>query len=160
LGVASSKALYPAATVWVSPRFRERHPDLPADRSLDGDATDTWGSEVEHLVFAGSKFLDEVVFLHRPSKTLIVTDLIQRHRPDAESWFWRIVKGWAGVLGDEGGTSRDLRWTFRDRTAARRSAEQVLDWDFDRLIISHGTCVHENAKDVVARAFTWLTEPR
>jgi hypothetical protein len=156
LGVAPCKALYPSATVWVSPRFQDRHPHLPADRVLDGEALDAWGDDIDHVLFAGSFFLDEVVFFHRRSRTLIVTDLIQRHEP-SNSRFWRILKGWAGVLGDSGGTSRDLRWSFRDRAAARRSMERILEWDFERLVISHGTCVHESAKDTVARAFAWLT---
>jgi hypothetical protein len=87
---------------------------------------------------------------------LIVTDLIQRHDPHGQSWWWRVVKGWAGVLGSEGGTSRDLRWTFRDKAAARRSAERILAWDFDRLVIAHGACVEHGARAVVARAFAWL----
>jgi hypothetical protein len=156
LGVEPWKRRYPSATVWVSPRFVERHPELPADHVLAGGAPAAWAGEIDQHVFSGSSFLDEVVFLHRPSKTLIVTDLIQRHERAAEGWFWRAVKGWAGVLGDAGGTSRDLRWTFRDRAAARASAEHILGWDFERLVISHGACVHENAKAVVTEAFAWL----
>jgi len=156
LGIESTSALYPNATVWVSPRFHDRHPNLPGKRLLSEDAKNAWGTEFDHVLFDGSLFLDEVVFLHRRSRTLIVTDLIQRHDRGAQSWFWWVVKIWAGVLGDEGGTSRDLRWTFRDRAAARQCAAKILEWDFDRLIISHGTCVRENAKDVVKRALAWL----
>jgi hypothetical protein len=156
LGVEPWSQTYPSATVWVSPRFPKRHPDVKADHVLDDDAPAAWAEEIDQHVFAGSGFLDEVVFLHRASKTLVVTDLIQRHEPNNQSWFWRITKSWAGVLGDDGGTSRDLRWTFRDRDAARRSAEHILDWEFDRLVISHGACVHENAKAVVAKALAWL----
>lgn len=156
LNIAPWKAQHPEATTWVSPRFRRRSPHLPADHALDDQAPNAWRDEIDQHVFRGSRFLDEVFFLHRPSRTLIVTDLIQRHDPQAESPFWRVVKGWAGVLGDEGGTSRDIRLLFRDRRAARRSAEHVLAWDFDRLVVSHGSCVPSNAKQVVARAFAWL----
>ena len=100
-------------------------------------------------------FLDEVVFCHRASRTLIVTDLIQRHDADAQPWFWRIVKGWAGVLG-KGGTARDLRASFRDRDAARRSRELIMGWDFENLVISHGACMSGGAKPYVNDAFAWL----
>jgi hypothetical protein len=156
LGIASWKAQHPTATTWVSPRFQRRSPRLPADHVLDDHAPAAWRDEIEQHVFRGSRILDEVIFLHRQSRTLLVTDLIQRHDPHAESPFWRVVKGLAGVLGDAGGVSRDLRLTFRDRKAARRSAEHVLAWDFDRMVISHGSCVHANAKESVARAFAWL----
>jgi hypothetical protein len=156
LGVAPWKAQHAEATVWVSPRFRRRSPHLPADHVLDDQPPEAWHDEIDQHVFRGNRLLDEVLFLHCPSRTLIVTDLIQRHDPRTASPFWRLVKGWAGVLGDEGGTSRDLRLMFRDRQAARRSAEHVLAWDFDRLVVSHGSCIPAHAKEAVARAFAWL----
>lgn len=156
LGIEPWKAIYPDARVWVSPEFKQRHPKTCADETLDNNAPSTWSAEIDQHMFEGSTFLDEVLFLHRPSRTLIVTDLIQKHDPDTQFWFWRFVKGAAGILGKEGGTARDLRASFRDRPAARRSLETVLSWDFDKLIISHGFCVHEGAKVGVEKAFSWL----
>ena len=98
-----------------------------------------------------------MVFLHRSSKTLILTDLIQRHDPRLDSWLWRRVKRAVGVLGEGGGVARDLRLTFSDRVAARESVATILGWDFDRVVLSHGFCMTENAHRVVERAFLrWL----
>ena len=155
LGIVPWKARYPAAEVWVSPRFRERHPRAHADHVLGADDPRAWASEIEVLCFEGSSFLDEVVFFHRRSGTLIVTDLIQRHDPAGESRFWRIVKRRVGVLGQRGGTALDLRVSFSDRDAARASAEALLRWDFDRVSIAHGACITEHAHDTVERAFAW-----
>lgn len=155
IGIVPWKKRYPSAVVWVSPGFAERHEDIPFDAALGG-GNPHWQNEIDEHVFLGSSWFDEVVFLHRASKTLIVTDLIQKHEPDAQSWFWRRVKRYVGVLGVDGGTAKDLRATFRDKAAARRSREHVLAWDFDNLIVSHGLCVQGSARSSVSRALSWL----
>lgn len=155
LGIEPWKARYPWAEVWVSPRFRERHAAATFDYVL-GRAVPAWSDAIESLSFEGSDFLDEVVFFHKPSRTLILTDLIQRHDPNEETAFWRFVKGRVGVLGESGGTARDLRLTFSDRTAARDSAETLLRWNFDRAVIAHGTCITEDAHRIVEQAFDWV----
>ncbi len=159
LGVTPWHQLYPAAEVWVSPRFSERHPGLHVDHVLASSGAEPWLDEIDQHAFGGSSFFDEVVFLHRRSKTLILTDLVQRHDPSKESWFWRLVKGATGVLGDDGGTARDLRAVFRDRTAARESAAEILTWDFEQVIISHGRCITERARAQLERAFAWALAP-
>ena len=92
LGVEPWKERCPSAEVWVSPRFCERHPDISVDHVLGADAPQAWRNQIDILYFGGSSFLDEVVFYHRLSRTLIITDLIQRHDPTGESWFWRLIK--------------------------------------------------------------------
>ena len=155
LGVGPWKEQYPSADVWVSPRFRERHPDAPVEHVIGTDAPQAWGDQIDVLCFGGSRFLDEVAFYHRHSGTLILTDLIQRHDPTGESWFWRFVKRTVGVLGPSGGTAKDLRSTFGDLNAARASAKALLRWDFDRVVIAHGMCITEDAYRTVEKAFDW-----
>ncbi len=155
LGVEPWKKRHPAAEVWVSPQFRKRHPDAPVDHVIGADAPPAWSSQIDYLCFGGNIFLDEVVFFHHNSRTLIVTDLIQRHDPAKETFFWRFGKRLAGVLGDKGGTAIDLRSAFRDRAAARASAEKLLRWNFDRVVIAHGKCITENARSTVEKAFDW-----
>lgn len=155
LGLEPWKQRYPDARVWVSPQFSKRHPSIAADGVLGESAPEAWRGVIGQLFFAGSKLLDEMIFCHHASRTLIVTDLIQRHDPTHEKWFWQLGKRVAGVLGESGGTAIDLRLSYRDRAAARQSVERILDWDFDRLIISHGLCVQQGAKDVVRRALAW-----
>lgn len=157
LGIEPWKALYPSATVWASPAFSERHPDITIDALLSNDVEAPWNSEIDHCVIEGHAVLDEVEFLHKPSKTLIITDLIQKHEAARNPWIWRGVKHMAGILGKGGGVPVDIRLSIRDKAAARRSIETILAWDFDNLIIAHGHCLHAGAKDDVARAFDWIT---
>ncbi|MEL7028546.1 MAG: DUF4336 domain-containing protein [Pseudomonadota bacterium] len=160
LGVAPWRAAYPSAKVWASPAFSTRHPTIPVDEVLSPDVDPPWSRDIDHCIIDGHAVLDEVEFLHKPSGTLIVTDLIQRHDAARETWFWRWVKRMAGILGEDGGVPLDIKLSIRDRAALRRSIETVLDWEFDNLIIAHGHCRQGGAKDVVSRAFDWIVEAR
>ncbi|MBN7827016.1 DUF4336 domain-containing protein [Bowmanella dokdonensis] len=155
LGVQPWRERYPLAEVWVSPEFNERHPEIHAENSLLQNVNPQWADEIDYMCFEGSSFLDEVVFFHKRSRTLILTDLIQRHEAERESWFWRIVKRAGGVLGASGGTAYDLRFSFKNKEAAKASALSVLEWDFDRVVISHGMCITEDAHPYVEKAFEW-----
>ena len=157
LGIKPWKALYPSARVWASPAFGERHPDIAVDAALSNEVETPWSDEIDHCAIDGHAVLDEVAFLHRPSGTLILTDLIQKHEAAGAPLVWRGVKRMVGVLGREGGVPRDIRLSIRDRAAMRRSIDTILGWDFDNLIIAHGHCVKGGAREDVGRAFNWIT---
>ena len=157
LGIEPWKALYPSARVWASPGFNRRHPDIAVDAALTNDAEAPWSGEIDRCVIDGHAVLDEVAFLHRPSRTLIVTDFIQKHDAAGETWIWRGVKRMAGILGRDGGVPLDIRFSVRDKATMRRSIDTILGWDFDHLIIAHGHCLHGGAKEDVSRAVNWLT---
>lgn len=156
LGIEPWKALYPSAKVWASPGFNRRHPDIAVDALLTNDLAPAWSSEIDHCAIEGHSFLDEVAFLHKPSRTLIITDWIQKHETAGEAWMWRSIKRMAGILGKDGGVPLDVKLSIRDKTALRRSLEKILGWDFDNLIIAHGHCLQGGAKEDVSRAFAGI----
>ncbi|MGH9647172.1 MAG: hypothetical protein ACRD4E_10180, partial [Bryobacteraceae bacterium] len=43
---------------------------------------------------------------------------------------------------------------WKDKIAARTSMETILGWDFDKIILSHGDNIMENAKETARRAWT------
>lgn len=157
LGIEPWRTLYPAARVWTSPEFPKRHPDIAVDELLTNDIAASWRSEIDLCVIEGHAFLDEVAFIHKPSKSLIITDLIQKHDAEKDIWLWRGVKRMVGVLGEDGGTSLDIKLSIRDKRAMRRSIEHMLSWDFDNLIIAHGHCLRGGARKEVERALKWIT---
>ncbi|MDF1790979.1 MAG: DUF4336 domain-containing protein [Thalassobaculaceae bacterium] len=155
-GIAPWQDEWPDAETWVSPGFRERHPNIPFTGTLSDAPPEGWAADIDQRVFAGHALLDEVVFLHRASGTLIVTDLIQKHMAAGEAWVWLLIKRLAGVWGPRGGTAPDIRFGFRDRDMARAARDHILAWDFDRLILSHGLCLKHGAKEEVRRVWAFL----
>jgi hypothetical protein len=45
---------------------------------------------------------------------------------------------------------------MKDRAAARASIERILEWDFDRIVISHGEVTERDGKRQFQQAFAWL----
>lgn len=153
LGIEPWKAHCPAAKVWASPAFSTRHPDIVLDEALTNGVDTIWSGEISHRAVEGHAILDEVVFLHKPSKTLIITDLIQKHEAASEPWFWRSVKRLNGIWGAGGGVPRDVQLSIQNKAAFRRSLDAILAWDFENLAIAHGHCLRGGAKEDVSRAF-------
>lgn len=100
-------------------------------------------------------FLDEVVFYHRHSRSLIVADLLF-NISEIDSWLTRTLA--RVVIGRYPGCrfARLYKPVVFDRRAFRDSIEHVLEWDFDRIIVGHGTIVHTAGKVAFRDAFRWL----
>jgi hypothetical protein len=45
---------------------------------------------------------------------------------------------------------------IRDRKAARESVAKILEWDFDRVIVTHGDVLESSGKAKFAAAFAYL----
>jgi Domain of unknown function (DUF4336) len=149
--------LFPQARLWTPKRspLTLGGPALPAGTLADGPQPD-WSADLDQVAFKGNPLIEEVVFLHRESRTLIMDDLIQIHAPAAGRPLRNALSRFGGVAAPEGGVPVDIRLSFIHRGAARRCLATLLSWDFDKLIIAHGPCVESGAKDFVRRAFRWL----
>ncbi len=147
---------FPDAKVWVAPDLPGKLPKLTFYGVLGETPETSWKDDIDQVYFQGSNILPEMIFFHRQSRTLIVTDFIQNHDPAKNNWFWKIVKRFNGVLAPHGGVPKDLRLTIRDRKLAIASFERILEWDFQRIIVSHGICINDNARAFFQKSFDWL----
>ena len=155
-------ALFPDAELWASRRtpFTLQKGKLPLSGILGDEPPEAWRDDFDQLAFKGNPLIEEVLFLHKPSRTVILDDLIQIHPRVKGRLFRNALFKLEGVEAPQGGVGLDIRLTFIHRTLARRSLEKLLSWDFDKLIIAHGPCIERNAKPFVERAFRWLDRPR
>ena len=49
-----------------------------------------------------------------------------------------------------------MRLGIRDRRAARASVDKILQWDFDRIIVTHGDVLETGGHERFAAAFAFL----
>ncbi len=120
--------------------------------AADGTLPGTWAkdlqSEVECLLFEGTRMLGEVTLFHRPSRTLILTDIAFNMRT-ATKGFEKMFFKW-NQIDHRFGPSRIFRNLFvRDRAQARASFERMLEWDFDRVIVNHGDVLESGGKSAI-----------
>lgn len=95
--------------------------------------------------------LQEYVFYHRPSRTLILTDLAFNIGTDVPMWT-KIFFSLNDAYG-KFGPSRLMRSMITDKTAFKASLAALLEWDFEQIIVSHGDIVEQDGKNVLRRAF-------
>jgi hypothetical protein len=150
--------LFPEAQLWVSrstPMTLKGGP-LPLTGVLSDAPYHGWADDLDQLAFKGSPLIEEVLFLHKESGTVMLDDLIQVHPIVKGKPLRNALAKLGGVASPYGGVALDIRLSFTDRDLARRSLEKLLSWNFDKLIIGHGDCIEKDAKPFVERAFRWL----
>lgn len=148
--IADFKALYPNATVWAVPGLEVKKPALPIDSTIECDASSSW-DELEYIFFDGLKTLglggfdslNECVFFHPGSHTLILTDIAVHF----DESFPMLTQLSTRVLGGY----KKLSPTLLERIATekekvRESVEKVLEWDFERVVMAHGSVIERDGK--------------
>lgn len=147
---------WPEARLHAPPGLAARRRDLNFHAELGDQADPAWADEIDQVVFRGSFAMEEVAFFHRPSRTAIIGDLVQRHDPAN----FRGVKGMLmrldGLVGERGSTPREWRASFLRRAPARNARARLLAWKPDRLLIAHGDNAQEGATEILARALSWM----
>lgn len=153
LHLASAHRAFPEAKLFASPGLSPKVPDLPFDDGLGDAPSPIWAADLEQRVVRGSRVMQEVVFFHAASRTLIVADLCEHFGPHSP-WSLRVLTRLARMYGRPR-MPPDWQLSFRDRAATRESFERILAWDFDRVILAHGALLESGAKAVFEREYAW-----
>lgn len=160
-GIPGWQGACPEAATWAAPGVRERAAKMGAqirwDRDLVDGAPGDWAGEMEQLVVEGSRLHREVVFFHRASRTLILTDLIENFEPDRVGFWQRRLMRMAGILDPDGKAPADMRRSFgrRGRKLLRGAVERMIAWEPERVILSHGRWYDRDGVSELRRAFRW-----
>lgn len=155
------RAAFTHADVYLAPRIKDQaggHIDFDG-LPLDHAGGYPWDGDIATLPVTGS-FLTEVEFFHRPSRTLVLTDLIENFEPDK---LGSVVMRWltwiGGVLDPDGQMPRDMRLTFRRQNPQLRAAvEKMISWHPERIILAHGRWYDRDGAGELRRAFRWLLD--
>jgi hypothetical protein len=121
---------------------------------LTGTPPGLWSGVLEQVEIGGMPGVQEVVFVHRPTRTLLLTDLCFNVR-SAPNLFTRVFMKLNGAYGHFG-PSRVGRGFMKDRAAVRASVDRLLALDFERIVMGHGDVVQSGGRAELERAFAWL----
>jgi len=147
---------WPDARVHAPPGLVTRKPEIHFHAELGDEADPAWGADIDQTIFRGSLVMEEVAFLHRPSRTAIFCDLVQRHDPAQMKGLKGMLMRLDGLVGEHGSTPREWRLSFLRRKSARAARAQVLAWEPERLVIAHGACAQKDATQILTRALAWM----
>jgi hypothetical protein len=159
--IAAWKRAFPQAVAWASPGVRERAASQNIEVAFDADLGDTaeagWSADLDQIVFRGSRYMEEVVFFHKKSRTVILADLIENFETEklgrVHGWATRL----AGATHPDGKAPLDLRMTFLGRKKeAKTSLSRMLEWNPEKVVMAHGRPYERDGAAELRRAFRWV----
>ncbi len=146
---------YPEARCFMADGVEKKIGTRPAGAADLGDEPDPlWKGVLEQIFVGGIPILNEFVFYHARSKSVILTDLCFHYDPPPGGWsgifLW--LDGAYGKLA----MSRLIGWVTKDRPAAREAIAKIMAWDFDAIVVTHGFNIPSGGKarfDEATRSF-------
>lgn len=148
---------FPDALTFVSPgvveRAASRKVALRFDAQLTNEPALQWDNEIDQKI-ADSGYHREVGFFHKPSHTLIISDLIENFEKHKMPWWTRPLLKIGGVCAPNGGMPRDMAATFRRRRKHLSSlVREMIAWEPERIILAHGKWIECDGVNELKRAF-------
>ncbi|WP_193975631.1 DUF4336 domain-containing protein [Microcoleus sp. LEGE 07076] len=152
---------YPDARLYASPRLAPKRKDLTFYKTLSTDISEPeWAGQIDQCLFgSGNGLIDELVFFHRASRTVIFTDLVMDFDPVTLSLLSRVTTQWNQMYQH---TPRGVQLAhIFDRAFLQNSLKTLRDWEPERAIVAHSPWLCVEGKEQVANfldsAFDWLT---
>jgi Domain of unknown function (DUF4336) len=154
---------YPEAEFWAVNGILAKRPDLKPDKILI-ESTGNIGEDVLYLNFPAFRVFDvtgnmpfnEYLFLHRPSKTLVITDAAFNFGAESHGAI-RLLAKVLGMYGKLRPTFLE-RFALRDRESALATLHETLTWDFDRVIMAHGSIIQTQGKAQWRSSCEWYLQ--
>ena len=154
--LAEWAAAYPEAQVHAAPGLAQDVAGTAIHATLGDQPDPAWAGVLDQVVVRGNKITTEVVFFHRASATVLVTDLVQQI---PRGWFrgWRAVVARLDLMtAATPSVTRKFRLATADKAAAREGVGRMLEWPAERLVMAHGAPVRSGGQAALRAAFAWL----
>ncbi len=154
LHVAACQRAFPDAETWICPGIERKQRALRFDGVLGEPLPASMQAEFEQA-FVRGRLMAEVALLHRPTRTLLLVDLVERFGDDTPNVNW-VLRASSKLFGMWNRPTLAPEYRiggWMDRAAARAALEHILAWDFERVVIAHGDLVERDAKAVLRRAW-------
>ncbi|GAB4516032.1 MAG: DUF4336 domain-containing protein [Roseibium sp.] len=154
------KTAWPSAKLWGPQSTIDKRGDLAFEAALDAAAPSDWGGAIDLVRFAGSPVMDEVVFCHRPSATVILADLSENFSEHFLACHWKPWQRWIaglwGIVEGKGYAPLEWRLSFVNRRKARACKAKILSWAPEKVIMAHGEWRKTDGTAFLERAFSWV----
>jgi hypothetical protein len=142
---------FPEAVPFLADGVADKIGGAPSNaRPLLEEPDPLWKADLEQCAIPGAPKVNEIVFYHTASRTLVLTDFCFNFNPPPKGWtgFFLRLAGAHGKLA----VSRLMRSMLKDRSKLRDAVDRMLAWDFDRVIVTHGHNIETNAKQLFRAA--------
>jgi len=146
-------ARYPRAEVVGPDSAQSRNPRLRLTMRPEDPRYVDATPELAPIRIEGVPFLDETVFFHRASGSLIAADLLICAGP-RDHWTWKIAARIWGRYGTPK-TPPDVRTHTRPSAAAAESMAQLLALPLERILVAHADPITDRPVETLAEAWAF-----
>lgn len=153
--IKSAQDAFPGAETHICPGIEKKDPSIRYTKMLDDNPDPIWAADMDQVLIRGSRFIREVAFYHRESKTLLLVDVIENYGDNTTEVGGWLVFWWKFVfrMWNRPKPAPEYQIGWKDKAAAKQCFEKILSWDFERIIISHGDLIEEDAHRVARSAW-------
>lgn len=155
LHVESARSVFPSAKIWLHRGIFEKTTELAYDHILCNAPHESWENTLDQIEITGNRIMNEVAFYHIASQTLILVDAIENigdktpHTGPGLKFWWK----WVFHMWNKPKPAPEYQLGWKDKAAARRCLEQILEWDFNKIILAHGDLIENNAREIAKQAW-------
>ena len=156
LFVTDLQQKYPNAETFLCPGLERKRPDIEFEWILGNKPDYRWGNVLDQVVVHGTKYIWEVAFFHRPSKTLILVDLLENIGDDYQHpaslylrFWWKVVfKMWNNPKA-----APEYQMGWGKKNIVKKGLNKILSWKSERVILAHGELVESNVNKILSSAW-------
>jgi len=158
LHAPAAAARYPQAQVVGPQSIVARNPKVRVHLGAGDPEYLQQVPELAAIPLDGVPFLDETVFFHRASGSLIAADLLMSACA-RDHWTWRAA---ARVLGRYGKnlTPPDVRLKTRASAAAAQSIARISELPIERILVAHADPITEQPVECLKEAWQFVVPAR
>jgi hypothetical protein len=151
LGARATAARFPSAKVVGPPSATARNPQLQLHLGLRDDAFLGAVKELDAIPLDGCPFLDETVFFHRPTGSLIGADVVISACA-RDHWTWRWAARLTGCY-EKVRMPPDVRAKTKPNDAAARSIDRMAALPLKRLLVAHTDAIEDRPSEKLVEAW-------
>jgi hypothetical protein len=154
LGALATATRFPSAKVVGPPSAAARNSQLRLDLGLRDDAFLRAVKDLDAIPLDGCPFLDETVFFHRPTGSLIGADVVISACA-RDHWTWR----WAARLKgcyEKVQAPPDVRAKTKPNDAAARSIDRMAALPLKRILVAHADTIEDRPSQALVDAWRFV----
>jgi len=151
----------PDALTWAAPGLRDRapvrHSGVRLDHDLGDRPPDIWAGEIDQVVVPGGGGFAEVALFHKPTKSLVLTDLVLNLETAKLPLAMRPLAHVTGIAAPDGRAPIYLRRIVKAKgEEAREAGRRLLALEPERVIFTHGRWFEKDGTARLRRSLSWL----
>ncbi len=157
LEAPATAARYPNAVIVGPASAQSRNPEVSLAMGADDPAYVRSTRELTPIQLGGVPFLDETVFFHAASGSLIAADLLISACA-RDHWTWRMA---ARIWGryEKAKTPPDVRMKTRASAAAADSIARMRALPIERILVAHADPITDRPAQQLAEAWEFAIPP-